>query len=123
MNNAALTEAAKWAGELMDAEWKGRRDKENLVRYRLAKSIGVSESYLFRLQYKTREMTDVRGSVYRALLLARHAYGLAVSVGDAAYEKEKALAHARGSKIVGLADKIVGVADAVAGPENKRSVR
>lgn len=116
MNHAALSEAAEWAKELMDAEWNGRRDKENLVRYRLAKSIGVSESYLFRLQYKTREMTDVRGSVYRALLLARHAYGLAVNAGDAAYEKEKALADARNSKMVRLAA-------AVAGPKSKRAVK
>ena len=108
MSSAALIEAAKWADELMEAEWKGRRDKENVVRYRLAKSIGVTESYLFRLQYKTREMTDVRGSVYRALLLARHAYGLAVSVGDAAYEKEKALADARNSKMAGLAAVVAG---------------
>lgn len=116
MSNTALTEAAKWTEELMDAEWKGRKDRENLVRYRLAKAIGVAESYLFRLQYKTREMTDVRGSVYRALMLGRRAYGLAVTVGDAVYEKEKALADGRNSKMARLAA-------AVAGSKNKKAVR
>lgn len=116
MSNTALSEAAKWTEELMNAEWKGRKDRESTVRYRLSKSIGVAESYLFRLQYKTREMTDVRGSVYRALMLARRAYGLAISVGDAVYEKEKALADARNSKLVGLAA-------AVAGTKTKRAVK
>lgn len=116
MSSTALIEAAKWADELMDAEWKGRGDRENLVRYRLARSIGVSESYLFRLKYKTSEMSDVRGSVYRALMLARRAYGLVVASGEAAYEREKVLADARNSKMGRLAA-------AVAGPKTKRSVK
>lgn len=74
MSVSALEEAATWAEQLMDAEWKGRKDKENLVRYRLSRKTGVSESYLFRLQYKRREMNDVKGSVYRALMIARKAY-------------------------------------------------
>jgi len=74
MNSVALNEAADWADKLMEAEWKGRKDKENVVRYRLAKRVGVPESYLYRLQYKIREMNDVRGSVYRALMIAHQAY-------------------------------------------------
>ena len=55
---------------LCRAEFKGRGDKEYLARYRLSERTGVSESYLYRLQYKTRDMKDVAGSVYRALKLA-----------------------------------------------------
>jgi hypothetical protein len=77
MSDTALNESIRWTGELMDAEWSGRGDREKTVRYRLAKKIGVAESYLFRLQYKADEMNDVRGSVYRALLLGRRLYGLA----------------------------------------------
>lgn len=73
---SVVDEAAGWADELMDAEWRGRRDNESSVRFRLARKIGVPESYLFRLQYKRREMRDVRGSVYRSLLLGRRMYGL-----------------------------------------------
>lgn len=77
MSDTALNESVRWTGELMDAEWSGRGDREKSVRYRLARKIGVPESYLFRLQYKAGEMTDVRGSVYRALLMGRRLYGLA----------------------------------------------
>lgn len=116
MSMSALHEAAEWAEQLMDAEWKGRKDKENVVRYRLSRKVGVSESYLFRLQYKLREMNDVRGSVYRALMLARHAYGLATEAGETAYQKEKSLADARNSKMAGLAA-------AVAGPETRKEMK
>lgn len=70
MTSVALNEAKGWATALMDAEFKGRGDREKSVRGRVADKTGVPESYLFRLQYKTREMKDVAGSVYRALMLA-----------------------------------------------------
>lgn len=70
MGSAALIEAKTWADDLMSREFKGRGDKEYLARYRLSERTGVSESYLYRLQYKTRDMKDVAGSVYRALKLA-----------------------------------------------------
>ena len=108
MSAAALNEAAQWADELMDAEWRGRGDREKTVRHRLARNIGVSESYLFRLKYKVSEMTDVRGSVYRALMLARRTYGLVADAGEEAYAHEKALADARNSKLVGLAAAVAG---------------
>ncbi len=114
--STALMEAAQWADELMEAETKSRREKEYVVRDRLAGKIGVNESYLYRLQYKIEEMNDVKGSVYRALMIARHAYGLVSEAGEAAYQKEKALADARNSKLAGLAA-------AVAGPQNQREMR
>lgn len=72
--STALLEAAQWADELMEAETKSRREKEYVVRDRLAGKIGVNSSYLFRLQYKIEEMNDVKGSVYRALMIARKKY-------------------------------------------------
>lgn len=114
--STALIEAASWADELMEAETKSRRDKEYVVRNRLAKKIGVSASYLFRLQYKLEEMNDVRGSVYRALMLGRRAYGIIAEAGENAYAHEKELADARNSKMAGLAAL-------VAGPENSGPLR
>lgn len=70
MTSLALIEAKSWADALMNKEHRGRGDKEKSARYRLAKNTGVPESYLFRLQYKTGEMKDVAGSVYRALMIA-----------------------------------------------------
>ncbi|MDW9709980.1 hypothetical protein GOB44_08745 [Sinorhizobium meliloti] len=70
MTSVALSEAKGWYAALMDAEFKGRGDREKAVRGRLADKTGVPESYLYRLQYKTREMKDIAGSAYRALMLA-----------------------------------------------------
>lgn len=70
MSSVALIEAKDWAEKLLDAEFKGRGDKDYLARFRLSEALGIKESYLFRLQYKTEEMKDVAGSVYRALKLA-----------------------------------------------------
>lgn len=70
MTSVALNEAKTWADKLMDLEFKGRGDREKSARGRLSDKIGVPESYLYRLQYKTRDMKDVAGSVYRALMLA-----------------------------------------------------
>jgi hypothetical protein len=116
MSMSALQEAATWADELMEAETQSRREKEYVVRDRLAGKIGVSASYLFRLQYKLSEMSDVRGSVYRALMRGRRAYGLAEQAASNFYEQEKALAHARNSKVLGWSA-------ALAGEETERSVK
>jgi hypothetical protein len=81
MKATALTEAKEWADLLLDREFRGRGDREKSVRYRLAKKLGIAESYLFRLQYKTQEMRDVAGSVYRAL---RNAYEDMCAANEAA---------------------------------------
>lgn len=72
MTDTALVEAKGWAEALMDREFRGRGDKEKSARHRLSEKIGIPASYLFRLQYKTRSMKDVAGSVYRALMIAYH---------------------------------------------------
>lgn len=87
MENSALDEARGWASALMDHEFKGRGDREKSIRYRLSRKIGVPESYLYRLQYKTREMKDVAGSVYRALMIA---YNNACEKNEAAAARYRA---------------------------------
>lgn len=106
MSTAALNEAKRWADDLLDAECTGRKDREGPIRYRLARKIGVPESYLYRLQYKTQEMTDVKGSVYRALMLAHQSYQAAVQANEekaAAYRAErlqlKAVRHAADNQL------------------------
>lgn len=59
-----------WAEAIMDHEYRGRGDREKSVRFRVARMTGVPESYLKRLKYKSHEMKDVAGSVYRALKIA-----------------------------------------------------
>lgn len=70
MSTEALTEAKGWYKALLDVEFRGRGDREKSVRGRLSKSLGIAESYLFRLQYKAHEMKDVAGEAYRRLKIA-----------------------------------------------------
>jgi hypothetical protein len=90
MSSVALNEAKKWADDLLDAESTGRKDREGPIRFRLARKIGVPESYLYRLQYKTDEMNDVKGSVYRALMLAHQAYVRACERNEEAADRNEA---------------------------------
>lgn len=69
MTSIALQEAIDWTDKLMDREFRGRGDKEYLIRHRLSENSGVPESYLYRLQYKSRGMKDVAGEYYRRLKL------------------------------------------------------
>jgi len=66
----ALEEARFWAEELQKAEFRGLGDTREAARYRVAQQTGIAESYLKRLRYKWREMGEVAGSQYRALMLA-----------------------------------------------------
>jgi len=84
MSSIALEEAIGWTGKLMDLEFKGRGDKEYLVRHRLSENSGVPESYLYRLQYKTRGMKDVAGEYYRRLKLY---YDQVCQVNEAAADR------------------------------------
>lgn len=70
LTGVALNEARTWAEAIMDAEFRGRGDREKSVRFRVSRRTGVPESYLRRLRYKSHEMKDVAGSVYRALQIA-----------------------------------------------------
>jgi len=84
MSTRALTDAKEWADLLLNNEFKGRGDKDYLARYRLSQRLGVKESYLFRLQYKTAEMRDVAGEVYRRI---REAYDELCANNEAAAER------------------------------------
>ncbi|MDX0801669.1 hypothetical protein GOD37_22135 [Sinorhizobium medicae] len=94
MTSVALSEAKGWYAALMNAEFKGRGDREKAVRGRLADKTGIPESYLYRLQYKTREMRDIAGSAYRALMLAHMAYEEMCLRNEEAAAKHRAERHA-----------------------------
>lgn len=70
MNTEALSDAVRFYKRLKDVEFRGRGDREKSIRGRLSKSLGIAESYLFRLEYKAHEMKDVAGEAYRRLRVA-----------------------------------------------------
>jgi len=84
MHSTALLQAKGWTERLMDLEFKGRGDREKSIRHRLSKRTGIPESYLYRLQYKTREMRDVAGEVYRRLKIE---YDLICEKNEAAADR------------------------------------
>lgn len=90
MSISALSEAKGWYEKLLDAEFRGRKDTEGAARYRLARRLGISETKLFRLQYKYEEMADVAGEVYRRLMLAMN--DLSQKIEDATDAKRAELA-------------------------------
>lgn len=87
MTSVALKEAIGWTDKLMTMEFRGRGDKEYLIRHRLSENSGVPESYLYRLQYKSRGMKDVAGEYYRRLKIY---YDNACQANEAAADGFKA---------------------------------
>jgi hypothetical protein len=85
----ALEEARHWAEELQKAEFRGLGDTREAARFRVASKTGVAESYLKRLRYKWREMGEVAGSQYRALMLAYEELVSANEAAAGAYRAER----------------------------------
>lgn len=67
MSTTALHEGRKYYDGLMDAEYRGRKDRNASARARLADDMGVNETKLLRLEYKIEEMRDIGGELYRRL--------------------------------------------------------
>lgn len=87
MNTEALADAVRFYRRLKDVEFRGRGDREKSIRWRLSKSLGIAESYLFRLEYKAHEMKDVAGEAYRRL---RSAYDRICEKNEEAADRYKA---------------------------------
>lgn len=85
----ALEEARFWAEELQKAEFRGLGDTREAARYRVAQQTGIAESYLKRLRYKWREMGEVAGSQYRALMLAYEDLCQRVEAKADEYERQR----------------------------------
>jgi hypothetical protein len=73
MSTTALLEGRKYYDKLMDAEYRGRKDRNGSARGRLADLLMVSETKLLRLEYKIEEMRDIGGELYRRLKLGYEA--------------------------------------------------
>lgn len=70
MSTTALNEAKGWYENLLDAEFRGRKDTDGAARYRLSSRLGLKENVLFRLQYRVADMKDIAGEAYRRLKIA-----------------------------------------------------
>ncbi len=90
MQGTALTEAKSWFDTLMEREFRGRGDREKSARGRLAKKLGVPETWLKSLQYRSQEKRSVNGDLYRALMIAHRKYEELCERNEAAADRYKA---------------------------------
>lgn len=98
MSTTALVEGKGYYDKLMDAEYRGRKDRSGSARGRLADYLMVNENKLLRLEYKIEEMRDIGGEFYRRLRLGYLAMcegnEEAAAAMEAERQKLKAIRHA-----------------------------
>ena len=100
-----MPECKRMAGFILTKVHRGPGDTVDAAMHRAEHLYGVPAKWLHRLRY--REIRDMPLSAFFALLAA---YQVASEAGEHAYEKEKALADARNSKVAWLADLVAGQA-------------
>lgn len=101
-----VAESKRMADFILHKVHRGPGDTVDAAMHRAERLYGVPANWLHRLRY--REIKDMPMSEFAALA---HAYRAASHAADAAYEAERKLADARGSKVVWLADLVAGSKD------------
>jgi hypothetical protein len=98
-----VNESKRMADFILSKAHRGPGDTVDAAMHRAERLFGASAKWLHRLRY--REIKDMPVSAFAALV---HAYRAASDSGEKAYQEEKALADARNSKLVRLADFVAG---------------
>ncbi|KAB0539849.1 hypothetical protein HNQ68_003371 [Pseudochrobactrum saccharolyticum] len=88
---------------ILSRSYRGPGDTVEAAMHRAERSFGAPATWMHRLRY--RNIKDMPVSAYGAIL---RAYTLAKETSQKAYEAEREQAHARNSKLIGLADLAVG---------------
>jgi len=98
-----VSEARGMADFILQKVHRGPGDTVDAAMHRAERLYGVPAAWLHRLRY--RQITDMPVSAFGAIV---HAYRAACEATERAYEAERKLADARGSKLLGLADALAG---------------
>jgi len=98
-----VSEARGMADFILQKVHRGPGDTVEAAMHRAERLYGVPAAWLHRLRY--RQITDMPVSAFGAIV---HAYRAACEATERAYEAERKLADARGSKLLGLADALAG---------------
>src|SRR5690554_5450810 len=101
-----VSEARGMAEVILQKVHRGPGDTIDAAMHRAERMYGVPAAWLHRLRY--RQITDMPVSAFGAIV---HAYRAAQEASERAYEAERKLADARGSKLLGLADALRGQKD------------
>lgn len=88
---------------ILRRSYRGPGDTVEAAMHRAERSFGAPAAWMHRLRY--RNIKDMPVSAYGAIL---RAYKLAKETSQKVYEAEREQAHARNSKLIGLADFAVG---------------
>ena len=98
-----INESKLMADFILHKVHRGPGDTVDAAMHRAERQYGVPAVWLHRLRY--RELKDMPVSAFAALV---HAYRAACDAGEKAFQEERALADARNSKLVRLADLVAG---------------
>lgn len=103
MSAEFVMESKRMADFILAKAHRGPGDTVDAAMHRAERLWGAPANWLHRLRY--REINDMPMTAFAALV---HAYRAASQSAEKAYEAERKLADARGSKVVWLADIIAG---------------
>lgn len=101
-----VAEAKGMADHILFRVHRGPGDTVDAAMHRAERLYGVPAKWLHRLRY--REIKDMPVSVFAAIV---RGYRAVQQAADDAYTAEKALADARNSKVLWLADLVAGPED------------
>lgn len=88
---------------ILESTFKGPGDTVDAAMHRAERMYGAPATWMRRLRY--RSIRDMPVSAYAAIV---RAYNAALEASEKNYLAERELAHARGSKILGVADFVAG---------------
>lgn len=88
---------------ILQSTYRGPGDTVDAAMHRAERMYGAPASWMHRLRY--RSIKDMPVSAYAAIA---RAYKAALEASEKAYAVERELAHARNSKLLGIADALAG---------------
>jgi hypothetical protein len=88
---------------ILQSTYRGPGDTVDAAMHRAERMYGAPASWMHRLRY--RSIKDMPVSAYAAIA---RAYKAALEASERAYAAERELAHARNSKLLGIADALAG---------------
>jgi hypothetical protein len=100
-----VNESKRMADVILEKVHRGPGDTVDAAMHRAERLYGVSASWLHRLRYRHRDLTDMPVSAFFSIF---NAYRAVCDAGERAYAAERELANARNSKLVGIADFVAG---------------
>lgn len=108
MSVEVVTEARSMADFILKSAFRGPGDTIDAAMHRAERDYGAPAKWLHRLRYRAELLRDLPASAFFQI---QKAYRAAEASAERAYEREKALADERNSKMAGMAASVAGPAN------------